>query len=143
MGTTYDSNLEHGTTGSPQQQLQENDYQQKANSNEKAASSSASPKYMPSQKHEPGHNFGSVNPIATQSEGQTLLDTGYHNGKQVYNITDSGKIVKFQPDNTPQNGYHSYEVSSPRDIPPSILKQMLNDGRISRSDYNKLRKGKK
>lgn len=48
-------------------------------------------------------------------------------------VTDGGVIVKFQPDNTPQNGYHSYEVSKPRDIPSNVLKQMLEDGKISKT----------
>ena len=62
---------------------------------------------------------------------------------QVYNVTDGGVIVKFQPDNTPQNGYQSYEVSKPRDIPSNVLKQMLEDGKISKTAYNRFRKGKK
>ena len=61
----------------------------------------------------------------------------------MYNITDEGVAVKFQPDNSPNNGYHAYKVSSPRDIPPKVLKQMLDDGKISRAEYNKIIKGKK
>ena len=71
------------------------------------------------------------------------MDTGYKDGKQIYNITIDKKIVKFQPDNTPQNGYHAYEVYKPRDIPPRILKMMMNDGLINKAEYNKLRKGKR
>ena len=65
----------------------------------------------------------------------------YINGKQVYNVTSDGKIVKFQPDNSPENGYHSYEVSSPRDIPNDVRKEMGNDGKLRKADSNKLRKG--
>lgn len=86
---------------------------------------------------------GSDNPIKNSEEGQKLLDSGYPDGWQVYNVTSEGKIVKFQPDHTPENGYHAYEVSTPRDIPSSILRKMLEDGVISKSDYNKYRKGKK
>ena len=86
--------------------------------------------YAPSPKHEPGHNWGSENPIKTQEEGQELLDTGYSNGKQLYNVTEDGTIVKFQPDGTPDNGYHSYAIDSPSEIPTSILRQMLADGKI-------------
>ena len=82
-------------------------------------------------------------PIKTTKEGQHLLDTGYRDGKQVYNITDEKKLVKFQPDHTPENGFHAYEVSTPRDIPTSIMKKLLNDGKITKSEYGKLRKGKK
>ena len=56
----------------------------------------------------------------------------YINGKQVYNVFSDGKIVKFQPDNSPENGYHSYEVSSPRDIPNNVRKEMGNDGKLSK-----------
>lgn len=100
------------------------------------------PKYVPSPKHDEG-GWGSKNPIKTKTEGQYLLDTGYKDGKQVYNVTDSGIIVKFQPDNTPENGYHSYEVDNPRDIPNKIRKHMEKDGKISKSVSNKIRKGKK
>ena len=101
------------------------------------------PQYNPSPKHEPGHNWRSENPIKSIEEGQNLLDTGYKDGKQIYNITKDGKIVKFQPDNSPVNGYHSYVVYGPPDVPPSILRHMLNDGKISKSEYKKLMKGKK
>ena len=45
------------------------------------------PLYMPSPKHDEG--WGSNNPIKTQEEGQRLLDSGYRDGKQIYNVTDS------------------------------------------------------
>ncbi len=54
-----------------------------------------------------------------------------------------GKIVKFQPANTPTNEYHSYEINKPRDLPSKVRKQMEKDGLLSKSDSNKLRKGKK
>ena len=53
------------------------------------------------------------------------------------------KFVKFQPDHTPENGFHAYEVLTPRDIPTSIMKKLLNDGKITKSEYGKLRNGKK
>ena len=71
--------------------------------------------------HEQGRR-GSPNPIKSHEEGQHLLDTGYKYEKEIYNVTDSGKVVKFMPDNSPENGYHSYGISSPRDIPPNICK---------------------
>lgn len=142
MAATNDSGQGHGSKGSPQQTIEENIYESQIVANENTASPDNPPIYKPSPKHDDG-GWGSNNPIKTQEEGQRLLDTGYPDGKQVYNLTDSGIIVKFQPDNTPTNEYHSYEVSKPRDIPTSILKQMLEDGKISRAKYNKIRKGKK
>lgn len=103
--------------------------------------SDVSPTYVPSPKHEPGYGWGSENPISSQSEGQRLLDTGYSNGKQIFNVTDDGTIIKFQPDGTPQNGYHAYPISSPSEIPTSILRQMLSDGKITRHRYRQIISG--
>ena len=143
MAATEDSGLGHGTNGSPQGNIEEQTYPVQEEINESANGDSMPPKYIPSPKHEPGHGWGSDNPIKSDKEGQKLLDTGVHNGKQVFNVTDDGKIVKFQPDHTPENGYHAYEVTKPRDIPASVLKELLNNGKISRTDYTKFRKGKK
>lgn len=99
--------------------------------------------YVPSPKHEPGHNWGTENPIKTIAEGQALLESGYKSGKQVYNVTREGRLVKFQPDNSRNHGYHSYEVFSPPDIPPMILRKMLQDGKITKVEYKKFLRGKK
>ncbi len=141
MASTNDSGQGHGTTGSPQSTIEELIYPAQADSNESDISDKP-PVYIPSPKHDKG-GWGSNNPIETQEEGQRLLESGYRDGRQIYNSTDNGTVVKFQPDNSPNNGYHSYEVSKPRDIPSGILKQMLNDGKISKADYNKIRKGKR
>ncbi len=81
------------------------------------------PKYIPSPKHEKGGS-GTPNPIKTKEEGQKLLETGYKEpgGKQIYNITEEGKIIVYQPDNT--GGYHCYEVKlcSAKDRPSSDWK---------------------
>lgn len=142
MASTENSGLGHGSKGFNQIDIEESTYPNKQKANE-ANNSLPTPKYKPSPKHEPGHGWGTDNPIKTASEGQKLLDTGIHDGKQIFNVTSTGKIVKFQPDNAPGNGYHSYEVTKPRDIPTSVLKQMLQKGQISRADYNRLRKGKR
>ena len=47
------------------------------------------------------------------------------------------------PDNSPENGYHSYGVSRPRDIPPNILKQFAKDNKLTQLEISKLRKEKK
>ena len=99
--------------------------------------------YAPSPKHAEKGGWGSPNPISSNEEGQHLLDSGYPDGKQVYNVTKDGKIVKFQPANTPTNEYHSYEINKPRDLPSKVRKQMEKDGLLSKSDSYKLRKGKK
>lgn len=143
MTATNDSGLGHGSNGKPQTGIEEQFYSNVVANNESAAEKSPPPVYDPSPKHEPGHNWGSENPISSQEQGQQLLETGYSSGKQIFNVTNEGKLVKFQPDNSPNNGYHAYEVSKPRDIPSTVLKQMLHDGKISKADYSKLRKGKK
>lgn len=142
MAATSNSGLGHGSSGNPQLSVEENEYSDKVSQNEGQFSKMPPPKYIPSPKHTPGHNWGSTDPIRNTQEGQQLLNKGYRDGKQVYNITKDGKIVKFQPEGAPENGYHAYEVSKPKDIPNSILKQLLKDGKISQVDYNKYRKGK-
>ena len=142
MAATDDSGLGHGSSGNPQTAIEEKEYADKVAKNEAKTMEFSPPTYVPSPKHKPGHNWGSEDPIKSQNEGQHLLDTGYKDGKQVYNITDEGVIVKFQPEGMPQNAYHAYKVSKPRDIPSSILKQMLYDGKITPVEYNKYRKGK-
>ena len=146
MAATNDSGNGHGSVGKPQQTIEETIYSNQVEINEKISSETNPPQYIPSPKHVPGHGFkgASENPIKSEAEGQLLLETGYKDGRQVYNITEEGKIVKFQPEGeSPRNGYHAYEVSKPRDIPASVLKEMLKDGKISKADYNKFRKGKK
>ena len=143
MAATNNSNLGHGSSGSPQSTMDEQIYPSVAKGNEQGNGQKNPPHYDPSPKHEPGHNWGSENPIKSKAEGQKLLNSGYSSGKQIYNVTKDGVIVKFQPDNTPGNGYHAYKVSKPRDIPSSVLKQMLADGKITKTDYNRLRKGKR
>ncbi|MCF0247596.1 MAG: SHOCT domain-containing protein [Synergistes sp.] len=142
MAATKDSGQGCGTNGSPQRSIYEIIYPEQLAVNENTGSYNKPPIYEPSPKHNQS-GWGSNNPIRTQAEGQRLLDSGYRYGKQIYNITESGAIVKFQPDNTPNNGYHSYEVSALKDIPADILKQMRDDGKITRAEYNKIRKGKK
>lgn len=142
MASTSNSGNGHGSRGSKQKSFDELKYESE-NQNENLQEKPR--KYIPSPKHKHGHGNVSKDPIKSQEEGQKLLDTGYKDGKQIYNVTDDGTIVKFQPDNTIENGYHSYEVKDKRDIPSKILKAFLKDGKISKSRYNKLvnNKGKK
>lgn len=144
MTSTEDAGEGHGTIGVPQINIDETVYPVNTNKNEDTIDIvyGKPPKYSPSPKHEPGHNWGSINPIKTLDEGQQLLDSGYKDGNQIYNVTSDGDIVKFQPTHTPDNEYHSYKVTSSRDIPTSVLKQMLEDRKISKSDYLKILKGK-
>lgn len=142
MCSTSNSGEGHGSNGSPQTNIEEYIYPNQVSINE-LISDNVPPKYVPTRKHEPGSNWGSENPIKTQAEGQRLLDTGLREGKEVYNVTGDGKVVKFMPDNTPQNGYHAYEVSKPRDIPASVLRRLLEANKISRAEYSRLLRGKK
>lgn len=96
------------------------------------------PKYAPSPKHEKG-GWGSLNPVKSKEEGERLLKTGYKKpgGKQIYNITEEGKIIVYQPDNT--GGYHCYEIKK---LPPKVLKIMRKDGKIRNNEFNEIRKNK-
>ena len=95
-------------------------------------------KYAPSPKHEKG-GWGSLNPVKSKEEGERLLKTGYKKpgGKQIYNITEEGKIIVYQPDNT--GGYHCYEIKK---LPPNVLKIMRKDGKIRNNEFNEIRKNK-
>lgn len=143
MASTHNSGLGHGTVGAPQKELEEQIYENKVKENEAIIKKPSNPKYLPSPKHDAKYGWGSINPISTNEEGQKLLDSGYKDGKQIYNVTKRGEIIKFQPDNSPQNGYHPYLVLKPSDIPPRILRKMRDDGKLSKADYNKYRKGKR
>lgn len=143
MASTRDSKEGHGSIGSPQIMLEELRHAIKAEKNAQTVMNFTQRKYQPSPKHKPPHNWGSKDPITSQTEGQTLLDTGYKAGRQIYNITKNGEIVKFQPTGTADNEYHAYEVTSYPDIPPEVLKKMYEDGKFSKAVYHKYLKGKK
>ena len=143
MAATENTGLGHGTNGFPQYNIEEQTYPLQTAANEALVAETRPPVYAPSPKHESRYGWGSANPIKTQEEGQRLLDTGYRDGRQIYNITSNGQFVKFQPDGTAENGYHSYVVYGMPDIPPYILKKMMVDGKISQSQYNKSLKGKR
>ncbi len=97
--------------------------------------------YAPSKKHDVG-GWGTPNPIKSTKEGNKLLNSGISYGKRVYNVTGDGKIVVFMPDNTPQNGYHSYEVTKHSEIPSSVLKEMYKLEKIDRKFYMKVIRNK-
>jgi len=49
--------------------------------------------------------------------------------------------VKFQPGTV--NGWHSYEVVNPaKEVPADVLRQMLNDGKITKVQYRNFIKNK-
>ena len=58
----------------------------------------------------------------------------------MYNYYD-GKLVKFQPDTV--SGWHSYEVVNPaKEVPTDVLRQMLDDGKITKAQYKNFIKNK-
>ena len=60
--------------------------------------------------------------------------------KQLYNVYE-GKLVKFQPDNT--GTWHAYEVNNPaKEVPTDVLRNMRENGLISKAQYNKWIKNK-
>ena len=142
MASTNDSGLGHRSGGVPQTDIEEQAYPEKAAENEEAASDETLPRYVPSPKHNPVGGWGSSNPISSQNEGQRLIETGYRHGRQIFNITDRGELIKYQPDGTPQNGFHPYIIRGIPEIPVSILRQMLRNGDITKVQYNRFRKGK-
>lgn len=141
MAAVSRTGLGGGTRGVPQPMISESLYPSVADEIEIEFLKEKTPKYHPSDKHDPRYGWGSEDPIVSEQEGQELLESGYKHGKQIYNITHKGEIVKFQPDGTADNGYHCYKVNCQRDVPASVLRSMLKDNRITRAQYNKFRKG--
>ena len=95
--------------------------------------------YEPSPKHNPQGGWGSENPIPNNEVGQELLDNAYSSSKnkQLYSMYE-GDIIKFQPDSS-SGKWHAYKVSNTaKEVPTDVYKKMLDDGVISKTDYNKL-----
>lgn len=100
------------------------------------------PIYCPSPKHDPISGWGSKNPIPDMETGQVLLNTAYSssNNKQLYNIYN-GRIIKFQPDTV--EGWHAYLVNNTsKEVPTDVLRKMLSDGVITRTQYRKFIKNR-
>lgn len=52
-----------------------------------------------------------------------------------------GTFLKFQPDTA--TGWHAYAVTNTaKEVPADVLKNMLNDGLISKPQYKKFLKNK-
>jgi len=94
-------------------------------------------KYVASPKHARG-GWGSPMDL-TDEVAQDVLNKGTGYGKQVYGFRD-GKLYIFQPDNA--GGFHGYLASSGIEVPVDVLRQWLDQGVISKVEYEKLRRGK-
>jgi hypothetical protein len=92
--------------------------------------------YKPTKKHQKG-GWGTEMDL-DDATAQKVLDDAIPGGKQQYGIYN-GKVYEFQPDNT--GGWHGYPIPG-NQAPPSVLKKMLKDGRITKNQYKKLIKGK-
>ncbi|MCC8376656.1 hypothetical protein LGZ98_23200 [Photorhabdus kayaii] len=97
---------------------------------------SDSNEYVPSPKHAPG-GWGTPMDL-TNSKAQEVLNNSIQGGKQRYGIAD-GKLYEFQPDNA--GGWHGYPIPG-NEAPPKVLREFLSRGDISKSEYNKMIKGK-
>ena len=98
--------------------------------------------YKPSPKHDKVSGWGSPDPIPDQETGQKLLDEAYSSSKnkQLYNIYED-ELIKFQPDRV--EGWHAYRVENPaKEVPADVLRKMLQDGKITRTQYSKFIRNK-
>ncbi|WYA54399.1 SHOCT domain-containing protein [Fusobacterium nucleatum] len=100
-------------------------------------------KYKPSPKHDPktGYPGASKSNIPDIETGQELLEDSYGSSKvkQRY-VWYRGRLVEFQPGN--DGTWHDYTVDG-NEVPIDVLRQMRDDGIITNSEYQKLKKGKK
>ncbi|TWI95978.1 hypothetical protein JN11_04253 [Mucilaginibacter frigoritolerans] len=93
-------------------------------------------KYSPTAKHQKG-GWGTEMDLNDDLAGK-VLNSSILAGKQRYGFHD-GKVYEFQSDNT--GGWHGYPVSGTKP-PAKVLKDFLNLGQITKSQYNRLIKGK-
>ncbi|GAB2025522.1 DUF3969 family protein [Lactovum odontotermitis] len=81
----------------------------------------------------------------SDEEAQKVLDDAIQSGKQKYGIKD-GKIYEFQNDNSGNNpAWHGYEISGDELREKggiNVLRKWREEGKISNSQYGKLKKGK-
>ncbi|CDA07739.1 hypothetical protein [Fusobacterium sp. CAG:649] len=100
-------------------------------------------KYELSPKHDPkiGYPGASKSNIPDIKTGQELLENSYGSSKvkQRY-VWYRGKLVEFQPGN--DGTWHDYTVDG-NEVPTDVLRQMRDDGIITNSECNKLKKGEK
>ena len=100
-------------------------------------------KYKPSPKHDPktGYPGASKSNIPDIETGQELLEDSYGSSKvkQRY-VWYRGRLVEFQSGN--DGTWHDYTVDG-NEVPIDVLRQMRDDGIITNSEYQKLKKGKK
>jgi hypothetical protein len=94
-------------------------------------------KYELTKKHARG-GWGTEMDLDNDT-AQEVLNNGLTspNGRQVYGYRDS-KIYEFQPGH---NAYHGYPVPA-GEVPSSVLKEFLDQGLITKSEYNRMRKNK-
>ena len=95
--------------------------------------------YSPTQKHRPG-GWGTEMDLDDATAGQ-VLDNGMFgpNGNQRYGY-HNGRLYEFQPDNV--GGFHGYPIRG-NEAPPEVLRELRDNGTITKSEYNKFVKGKK
>ncbi|MCX8565288.1 MAG: hypothetical protein ON057_000015 [Glomeribacter sp. 1016415] len=105
------------------------------NNNRKDPLDSVEHKYVLTSKHDKLGGWASIMDL-NYSEAQRVLDNSIPSGRQRYGIHD-GKIYEFQPDNT--GGWHGKGTEAP----VTILRQFLDQGKITQPEYKKLFKGKK
>jgi filamentous hemagglutinin len=93
-------------------------------------------KYAPTDKHKPG-GWGTEMDLDNKT-AQDVLNSSVQGGRQRYGVYD-GKVYEFQPDNI--GGWHGYPIPG-NQAPTEVLRSFRDEGTISRSEYNKLIKGK-
>ena len=84
------------------------------------------PRYVPSPKHAPPGNWGTLMDLSDEV-AQAVLDKGVVSGRQIYGYFE-GKFYEFQSDNV--GGFHGYPVSL-NEVPSKVIKQIQDLGSVS------------
>ncbi|GAB2027277.1 hypothetical protein [Lactovum odontotermitis] len=100
--------------------------------------------YSPHTKHVGVKSYGSKMKLSDE-EAQKVLDDAVQSGERKYGFKD-GKIYEFQCDDAGNNPtWHGYEIKGNELVQKkglNVLKQWRDEGKISRTEYNKMKKGK-
>ncbi|MFC0234497.1 hypothetical protein ACFFIF_10885 [Vagococcus entomophilus] len=101
-------------------------------------------KYVSSPKHTPEGKGGWGSEMDLGSdEAQKVLNESKQVGNQKYGLKN-GQIYEFQPDGA--GGWHGYKIKgtelTDKKGGADVLRNWLKEGKISNSQYNKLRRGK-
>lgn len=93
--------------------------------------------WRPTEKHKTDRTPGTMMDLP-DATAQTVLNNSVKVGKQRYGYYE-GRIYEFKDDNA--GGWHGYTIPG-NEAPTSYLRSLLENGTITKAQYNKYIRGK-